>query len=76
MKDSKKPITKDDLRRPVVRQILLAHRGECRALAIKLGVQPKMVSMVLHGLTTSKRVMDACVARAHEIRQQEASEAA
>lgn len=59
------------LPRKEIRKIFHANHGAAHQLALDLGVSRGMVSQVLRGKTTSKRILEAARAKAMELARTE-----
>jgi hypothetical protein len=59
------------LRRPEIRRILKRHDGAMASIARDLGITSASVSICLRGRMNSKRIMDACTAKALSLLEQE-----
>lgn len=55
------------LTREEVREAILSKRGEIERLAVRLRCSTSLISRVLQGKATSKRIYDACTGRAFRL---------
>jgi predicted transcriptional regulator len=59
------------LRRVQIREVLQRHHGSLREIALNIAVTPTSVSQYLSGRMRSKRIEEACRAKALQLLEQE-----